>query len=154
VAAVCPVLDPARTMAQMERGWRMYLRYFERRWRRSLLRKRALFPNRHAIDDRTLRLGMRELTQWLVQRHTDFGSLDAYFDGYSIAGERLAGLQVPAEILMAADDPVIPVDEFSALRLPADTHLEILPRGGHCGFLLGRSMDGLAEAWVAARLAP
>ena len=153
VAAVCPVLDPAVTMAQMERGWRVYLRYFERRWRASLLRKRALFPQQHAFDDRTLRLGMRELTEWLVQRHTDFGSLDAYFDGYSIAGARLAALQVPAQILMAADDPVIPVAEFHALTLPPSARLEILPRGGHCGFVFGAHMDGYAEAWVAARMA-
>jgi predicted alpha/beta-fold hydrolase len=152
VGAVCPVLDPAITMAEMERGWRMYLRYFERRWRRSLVRKRELFPQQHAIDDRTLRLGMRELTSWLVQRHTDFGSLDAYFDGYSLAGSRLAGLQVPAEILMAEDDPVIPAAGFRALQLPPSARLEITRHGGHCGFLLGANMDGYAEAWVAERL--
>ena len=139
-------------MAQMERGWRVYRRYFEHKWRRSLLRKRALFPAVHDFDDRTLRLGMRELTEWLVVRHTDFGTLDDYFDGYSIAGDRLAGLQVPARILMAADDPVIPVTEFSALQLPASAVLEISRQGGHCGFLLGAGLDGFAEAWVAAQL--
>jgi predicted alpha/beta-fold hydrolase len=149
---VCPVLDPAAALAQMERGWQLYLHHFERKWRRSLERKRALFPRMHDYDDRTLRLGMRELTQWLVARHTEFGSLQDYFDGYSIAGERLAGLQVPARILMAADDPVIPVADFSALRLPADARLEIAAQGGHCGFLQGAGMDGFAEAWVADQL--
>jgi predicted alpha/beta-fold hydrolase len=153
VAAVCPVIDPAVTMAHMERGWRVYLRYFERKWRASLLRKRALWPQRHAFDDRTLRLGMRGLTTWLVERHTDFGTLDAYFDGYSIAGDRLAALRVPAEILMAEDDPVIPVGDFHALRLPPHVRLELARQGGHCGFLLGASMDGYGEAWVARRLA-
>ena len=33
---------------------------------------------------------MRELTRWMVERHTDFGTLDDYFEGYSIAGDRLA----------------------------------------------------------------
>jgi hypothetical protein len=153
VAAVCPVIDPAITMAHMERGWRVYLRYFERKWRNSLLRKRALWPQQHAFDDRTLHLGMRDLTRWLVERHTEFGTLDAYFEGYSLAGERLAALQVPADILMAEDDPVIPVDEFHALHLPPTARLELARHGGHCGFLLGRSMDGYAEAWVARRLA-
>ena len=153
VAAVCPVLDPAMTMLQMERGWRIYLRYFENKWRESLLRKRVLFPVEHAFDDRTLKLGMRDLTEWLVQRHTDFGSLDAYFDGYSIAGNRLAGLQVPSDILMAADDPVIPLAEFRAITLPASAHLDIAEHGGHCGFLLNMKMDGFGEAWVAGRLA-
>lgn len=154
VAAVCPVLDPAVTMAHMEGGWRVYLRYFERKWRRSLERKRALFPATHAFDDRTLHLGMRELTEWLVQRHTDFGTLSNYFDGYSIAGDRLAALQVPADILMTADDPVIPLDEFNRLVLAPRTRLEISRHGGHCGFLLGANMDGFAETWVADHLAP
>ena len=154
VAAVCPVLDPAATMAAMERGWRVYLHHFERKWRHSLQRKRALFPRVHDFDDRTLHLGMRELTEWLVQRHTDFGTLDNYFDGYSIAGDRLASLQVPAHLLMAADDPVIPVADFHALSLPPGARLEIAAQGGHCGFLLGAGLDGFAEAWVANRLAP
>jgi predicted alpha/beta-fold hydrolase len=152
VAAVCPVIDPAVTMEQMERGMPLYLRYFERKWRHSLLRKRALFPERHDFDDRTLALGMRGLTQWMVERHTDFGTLDNYFDGYSIAGDRLMRLEIPADILMAADDPVIPVSDFHALSLPVNATLEIARWGGHCGFLLGAQLDGFAERWVAARL--
>ena len=153
VAAVCPVLDPAAALVQMETGWRVYLHYFERKWRRSLVRKRALFPQVHDYDDATLRLDMRALTEWLVVRHTDFGTLDRYFEGYSIAGDRLAALQVPARILMAADDPVIPVAHFHALRLPPHARLDIAPRGGHCGFLLGAGTTGFAEAWVAEGLA-
>src|SRR3546814_20535766 len=38
----------------------------------------------HDFDDATLKLHMRELTEWLVQRHTDFGTLYNYFDGYSL----------------------------------------------------------------------
>jgi predicted alpha/beta-fold hydrolase len=96
---------------------------------------------------------MRQLTEWLVQRHTDFGSLDAYLDGYSIAGERLAGLQVPVDVLMAQDDPVIPVAEFHALTLPANARLELAHHGGHCGFLRNARLQGFAEDWVAERLA-
>lgn len=153
VASVCPVLDPARTMLQMERGTPMYMRYFEKKWRDSLQRKRRLFPERHNFDDATLKLHMRELTQWLVQRHTDFGTLDNYFDGYSIAGDRLAPLAVPTDILMAADDPVIPIEDFHALVLPARARLEISQWGGHCGFLENVRLDGFAERWVAERLA-
>ncbi|MFD0739800.1 YheT family hydrolase [Lysobacter koreensis] len=152
VAAVCPVLDPARTMDAMEHGFPLYLWYFERKWRESLARKRALFPQQHAFDDRTLGLRMRPLTQWMVERHTDFGSLDRYFDGYSVAGERLAALRTPASILMAADDPVIPVDGFHALRLPDSARLEIAPWGGHCSFLENARLDGFAERWIAQRL--
>lgn len=153
VAAVCPVLDPARTMDAMEAGVPLYERYFQRKWRASLLRKRALFPAALDVDDRTLGLPLRALTRWLVERHTEFGTLERYFDGYSIAGARLAGLQVPASVLTAADDPVIPVADFDALTLPAHATLEITRHGGHCGFIENRHLDGFAERWVAARLA-
>ena len=53
---------------------------------------------------------------------------------------------------MAADDPVIPVQHFRALRLPPASRLELAAHGGHCGFLLGAGCDGFAEAWVAAQL--
>ncbi|KGM54018.1 alpha/beta hydrolase [Lysobacter arseniciresistens ZS79] len=153
VAAVCPVLDPARTMDAMERGLPVYAWHFEHKWRRSLQRKRALFPQRHDFDDRVLGQRMRPLTQWLVERHTDFGTLERYFDGYAIAGDRLAALQVPASILTAADDPVIPVADFHALRLPATARLEVSPLGGHCGFVENARFDGFAERWIAQRLA-
>lgn len=152
VAAVCPVLDPARTMETMEAGVGVYLGYFERKWRDSLVRKRALFPELHNYDNRTLKQGMRELTRWLVERHTDFGTIDAYFDGYNIAVERLRGLQVPASILTSEDDPVIPVSDFRELHLPDSTYLEIARWGGHCGFLLDAKLDGYGEHWVAERL--
>ncbi|HRN60861.1 MAG TPA: alpha/beta fold hydrolase [Luteimonas sp.] len=153
VAAVCPVLDPAHTMRRMEEGRWFYMRYFERKWRSSLARKRALFPERVGFDDDTLRLGMRDLTEWLVLRHTDLGSIDAYFDGYSVAGDRLRALRLPAHILMAADDPVVPVDEFHALVLSEPARVEIVPWGGHCGFLEDAHFGGYAERWTARRLA-
>jgi predicted alpha/beta-fold hydrolase len=153
VAVICPLLDPSRTMDAMEQGFSPYMRHFENKWRRSLERKRALFPQQYDFDDHVLGLRMRPLTQWLVERNTDYGSLESYFDGYSIAGDRLAGLQVPASILMAADDPVIPIDDFNATRLPADARLEISPWGGHCGFLENGHLEGFGERWIAQRLA-
>lgn len=152
VAAVCPVLDPARTMDAMEQGMPLYMWYFERKWRGSLARKRELFPQLHSIDNQVLGLRMRPLTQWMVERHTDFGTLERYFDGYSIAGNRLAALSAPASILMAEDDPVIPVDGFRQIQLPANARLEIAPWGGHCGFLENARLEGFAERWVAEQL--
>ena len=151
-AAVCPVLDPARTMTQMERGVGFYNWYFAYKWRRSLQQKRRLFPLQHVYDDQLLKQGLRDLTRWLVEQHTDFATLDAYFDGYNIAGARMVGLTVPVSILTSEDDPVIPVSDFRDWQLPAHAHLEIARWGGHCGFLQNAKLDGFAERWVADRL--
>ena len=153
VASVCPVLDPGITMDSIERGPVMYDWYFRRKWTGSLRRKRALFPELADCDDSVLKLDIRALTGWLVDRHTDFDTLQDYFDGYSIAGQRLAGLRVPASILMAQDDPVIPFASFQHWQLPPHARLETARWGGHCGFLENLRGDGFAERWVARRLA-
>ncbi len=152
VAAVCPVLDPAAGMTALERAPWFYRWYFMLKWRRSLRRKRTLFPDRHDFDDAVLAQDMRALTGWLVRQQTDFGSLENYFSAYALAEGGLSGLSVPISVLSAADDPVIPVAAFHRLRLPDSAYLEIADSGGHCGFLLGADLSGYAERWVAERL--
>jgi len=152
VAAVCPVLDPGRTMQQMEDGLPLYLYYFERKWRRSLARKRALFPQAHGFDDEVLGLRLRALTEWMVLRHTDFATIDDYFEGYSVANDRLHALAVPADVLMSADDPVIPLHEFERITTFPNIRLELAAHGGHCGFIESAKLDGYAEGWIAERL--
>ncbi len=149
--AVCPVIDPAAGLRQIERV-RLYHTYFMIKWRESLRRKQALFPDLSLISRDELRLDMRELTRALVLRYTNFGSLEAYLDGYSVAGDRLAGLRVPTAILAAADDPVIPSDAFRALRLPACAELDLAPHGGHCGFLSNARLDSFVQDYLLARL--
>ena len=60
---------------------------------------------------------------------------------------------MPAHILTSADDPVIPVSGFEALRLPPTARLEVAAHGGHCGFLMDARLRGFAEHWIAERLA-
>jgi predicted alpha/beta-fold hydrolase len=151
-AAVCPVLDPEAGLTALETALPLYHWYFMRKWRGSLRRKRALFPQRHDFDDAALKQDMRALTAWMVDRYTDMGLLEKYLDGYAIAGNRLAGLQVPVSILTAEDDPVIPVADFHRLQLPPHSRLEIAPFGGHCGFIEGINLQGFAEKWVCARM--
>lgn len=151
-AAVCPAIDPAAILHALETAPAFYQWYFLKKWRDSLRKKRALFPDHHDYDEKVLAQDLRGLTRWLVERHTDKGSLENYFDGYAIAGGRLSNLRVPVSVLAAADDPVIPVDTVRALQLPAHSRLEIAEHGGHCGFIEGSDLRGYSERWVAARL--
>jgi len=150
--AVCPAVDPAAVMQAFETAAPLYQWYFLSRWRRSLRKKRALFPQRHGFEDTVLKQDLRSLTDWMVRRHTDRGDLQGYFDGYTVGNGRLAALRVPVSVLAAADDPVIPVDTLRALRLPAHSRLEIAEHGGHCGFIQDTALRGFAEGWVARRL--
>jgi len=88
----------------------------------------------------------------LIERYTEFGSLDRYLDGYSIHEDRLGELVVPAAILTSEDDPIIPIADFRTLRLPEHVDLHIAPHGGHCGFIRDWSLRSYAEDFLVARL--
>jgi predicted alpha/beta-fold hydrolase len=152
VFAVCPAINPHAALAAIEDAPWFYERYFMHKWRGSLKRKQALFPQSELFSEAELRGNMRELTRRMVQRHTDFGTLENYLDGYSIAGDTLAALPIPATILTAEDDPVIPVAEFHALRLAPQTELTIAAHGGHCGFIRDLSLRSWAEDFIVARM--
>jgi predicted alpha/beta-fold hydrolase len=151
-AAVCPVVSPAAGLTAIERAPWFYEHYFMLKWTGSLKRKQKLFPQHYRFTQAEFRSGIRELTRILVERHTTLGSLDAYLDSYSIAGDRLSALSVPATILTAADDPVIPVEDFLRLELPASAHLQVAQHGGHCGFFDGFGARSHASRWLAERL--
>ena len=150
--AVCPIVDPSEGLFSLEESapW-FYQAYFMHKWRHSLLAKQKAFPQHRYFEMSELKQDLRGLTESLVRRHTDFGSLQQYLDGYSVAGDALAALDVPATILTARDDPVIPVDAFEQLRLPPNVELDIAEHGGHCGFIRGRDMVSFTDDYIAAR---
>ena len=150
--AICPAISPRAVLSAIEKAPWFYERYFMLKWAGSLRRKQSLYPQRYAFAERDLRASLRQLTREMVERHTDFGTLEDYLDGYSIAEERLAALTVPVSILTAADDPIIPIEDFHGLALPEHARLDIAPYGGHCGFIRDFGLGSFAEDYVAARL--
>lgn len=152
VFAVCPVISPHAGLKSIEDAPWFYEYYFMIKWRDSLRRKQKLYPQSELFTPQQLRGNMRELTHTMVLRHTDFGSLDNYLQGYSIAGNALAKLQVPATILTSEDDPVIPIAEFHQLALAPSTQLVITPHGGHCAFLIDWSLRSWTDDFIVAHL--
>jgi predicted alpha/beta-fold hydrolase len=152
VFAVCPPVSPNAAMHAIESAPAIYEYYFMKKWRGSLKRKQSLFPQVDLFTQDELRSSMRELTRSMVVRHTDFGTLENYLNGYSLTGAALSGLDVPATILTAADDPIIPVADFHELRLAPASELVIVPHGGHCGFIRDASLSSWAEDFLVERL--
>jgi len=150
--AVCPAISPSGSMNAIERAPWFYEAYFLRKWRRSLGLKQRAFPDPPLFAPEDMRGNLRELTRSLVLRHTGFGSLEAYFDGYSVAGDRLAPLTVRTSILTSVDDPIIPVEDFRKLQLPGCVELDIAPAGGHCGFIRDLSLRSWTEDYIAERM--
>ena len=135
VLAISPVLDPAATLHALETGFSAYHGYFLRKWGRSLALKQAAWPEEYDFSALRGMRSVRLMTAELVRRYTEFASLEEYLDGYAIVGSRLAPLAVPATIIIALDDPIIPARDLERLAPTASLRVIATRQGGHCGFM-------------------
>lgn len=148
VLAVSPVIRPKHVLAALADGFPIYETYFVSKWRRSLMRKQQLWPERYNLHRWFRHRTLAEQTRHLVADYTDFPDMEAYLEGYSIAGDYLAGLTVPSLIVTAKDDPIIPFSDFEGLPQVEVLAIEAWPHGGHCGFLLNWRL----ESWIEQRI--
>ena len=153
VVAISSVLHPDSAMAAMEQGLRVYHDYFVRRWSRSLRAKQHSWPDDYDFRELLRLRDLRTMTAALVAAHTDFASMQDYLDGYAITGGRLRSLAVPAHLLAAADDPIIPIADLQRLALHPQLEVTRLPYGGHCGFVERLSAPSFADRYVIRRFA-
>ena len=153
VFAISPVLDPCATLVALERALPGYQLYFIRKWMRSLLKKQAAWPQVYDFGEMGRLASLRRMTAELVRRFTEFASLDDYLNGYSIVGDGLADLEVPAYIITAADDPIIPAGDLARLARRPSLQVTVTRRGGHCGFLERLSGPSWVEHHIINELA-
>lgn len=135
--AFSPVVSPHACMDALE-SIAFYEHYFVRKWRRSLQLKQRHFPNRYRLEPVLRTRSIRHLTEQLVREFSGFNGIDDYLHGYSIAGDRLKGLQIPCRILTAEDDPIIPHRDFRSLMDNPALEIRSTRHGGHCAWLGGR----------------
>jgi hypothetical protein len=135
VVAVCPVLRPQSTMRALEDGLWVYREYFLRKWRRSLLAKAACFPDLYDFGDLRRFPTLTATTEFFAVRYAGFADVESYLSGYAITGDALARLAVPSRLIVAADDPVIPVEDLRDVAATPALAVDVVARGGHCAFL-------------------
>lgn len=146
--AVCPVVNPIKTMEALEQGWWVYEQYFVRKWKRSLRRKLELYPE---LDFGERLAGMRKLrdfNNYFVPNHTPFDEPEDYFRAYALSRDVLSTLSSPAHIVAAQDDPMILAEDFETLRGIDQLSIETPRYGGHCGFVKNYQLD----SWIDERL--
>jgi uncharacterized protein len=146
--AISPVLDPAVTLAALERGLPLYRRYFVRRWSRSLRRKQRAWPETHDFEALLRTADLRAMTAGLVERCTDFPDLEAYLRGYAITDGRLETLPVPCALLLAEDDPLVPAADLARLGAAPGLRIVRTRRGGHCSFIERLDAPSFADRFV------
>lgn len=147
VFSISPVLDPEKSTNAIDK-YPFLRKYFREKWSRSLLKKQAHFPDLYDFSNVFTLETIAEMTEVMIQRYSEYKSSSDYFHQYAVIGDALADITVPATIITAQDDPIIPVEDFYDLKLPPSTDLIIHRYGGHNGFL--ETLSG--RAWYEKRI--
>jgi predicted alpha/beta-fold hydrolase len=147
--SISPVLNPQRSTETIDRI-AFIRKYFLKKWRRSLLKKQSLFPDLYDFSEVMHLKTIRAVTDFLLARYSDFQSARDYFDAYAVMGSAIDEINTPTTVITAADDPIIPVNDF--YDLASNDHLELIihPHGGHNGFITGFNLQSWYEAHLVA----
>ncbi len=135
IVAVCPVIDPATTLAALEEGPAIYRQYFLFKWRRSLRAKQAAWPRTYDFGALIGDPSLTAMTERMVLKYTDYPDLAAYLRGYAVTGPVLEALAAPATLITSRDDPMILAHDLERIARPDALRLVVTERGGHCGYL-------------------
>ncbi len=149
VAAVSPPLDLAACAGALER-WdnRPYQHYFMAKLREGYRSRQRRRPDLFAPGrERGLRT-VREYDEAITAPHGGFAGADEYY-ARSSAGPWLSAIERPALVLAAADDPLIPSESVARWPLAPAVRREMVPTGGHVGFVAASAAPG--RFWAAGR---
>jgi predicted alpha/beta-fold hydrolase len=143
--AISPPVDPVNAMSALNKGSFIYRKYFMYRWTKSLRKKLLHFPEFDFGPQLEGAKTFEELNAFFVPRHTEFKDADSYFRSYALTGDRLSKLSIPAHLITATDDPIIPVSDLEKINCPDNLSLEIYDHGGHCGFIVNLKAHSYME---------
>ena len=132
--AISPALNPKESTRCVD-DHPLIRRYFLKKWKRSLQIKAAVYPDLYDFSDILKLKTIYAMTEALLDRYSDYETVDSYFADYSVQGDDLLESPLPATIIVAEDDPIIPVSDFCELKTHSNTRLVVHQHGGHNGFL-------------------
>lgn len=161
IDGVCAVSTPIDLRACVEEIGRRAHGLYERRFVRRLCER---YRRKHAIDGARYPLDGLERVRTIYEfddRFTapafGFGDAANYYRTQS-AIRFLAAIQVPALLVQAQDDPLIPFEMFERQEVRSNPHLHLVApeHGGHLGFLSRERprfwADEVAGEWIANRI--
>ncbi|MEM1111686.1 MAG: alpha/beta fold hydrolase [Pseudomonadota bacterium] len=147
VLAVCPPIDP-HACGRAISASAVYNRHFVGIWRASFRRKLQHYPELRAHEDVFEHDDILDLHEAFVPRFSSHPNAASYFRAYRLAEDVLPTLEASCHVLLAEDDPVIPVEDCAILPDHPKLTLELSRFGGHCGFL--KNYRG--HSWLDERL--
>ncbi|HVX66043.1 MAG TPA: alpha/beta fold hydrolase [Bryobacteraceae bacterium] len=154
VCAISPPIDLAACVGRLET---LENRYYERRFLKQLKRRvnalHCLHPERLPLDGIESVASLREFDNRFTARWFGFRDGAEYYDTQS-SRHFLAAIRIPALIVQAKDDPMIPFEIFERPEARGNPCVELVAteHGGHLGFVSRRRpvlwADRLTLEWM------
>jgi hypothetical protein len=135
LAAVSPPLDLSACAGALEApGNGLYQSYVMRMLAEGYRQRHQARPDLFAAGTE---IGLRTVREYDDRITAPFGGYESAAQYYarSSAGPWLREVDRPALVLAAADDPMIPVESLTRFALSPSVQREVLPTGGHVGFV-------------------
>ncbi len=149
VLAANPPIDLAACCRYIQRPEnRIYDRNFVRLLRDQIGRLHARFPELPPID-LTQVASLYGFDEAYTAPQNGFAGAEDYYARCS-AGPLLPRIGVPGLVVHAEDDPFIPAEAFRVAEFPSRLALELIPSGGHLGYVHRRAIGG-DRRWLDAR---
>jgi predicted alpha/beta-fold hydrolase len=151
VAVVAPPMDLEGCAARLARPHnRLYDRFFVHGLTAQVRRQQRFFPEIRRIRF-PRRMTLRAFDELYTAPRGGFAdALDYYRKASALS--LVPRIRVPTFLLTARDDPFIPAEPFEALPRHSLVEVQVVPRGGHLGFVGPDGAGGIrwAEQRVAA----
>lgn len=132
----------------------LYARRFLRRLKERIRLKESLTPGIFALDQLDLVKTVYDFDDKFTAACFGFGSADNYYATQS-SNQFLEHIRVPALLVQAKDDPLIPFEVYRHSVFGQNPHLQLLAvdHGGHLGFI-SRSkprfwLDEILVQWIS-----
>lgn len=97
--------------------------------------KQRLFPSKYNFTKMLNAKTCMELTENIMIYFPEFTSYRDYFKLYTLTDQSFQNLNIPVNIFISADDPVIPQDDYELLHESGFLKIAREKYGGHCGFI-------------------
>lgn len=140
IAGVCAVSTPidlaACAQALTRPVNRLYQNLFVDRLKDRIRRRHALAPEVYTLEHLPKIRTIIDFDDYYTARLFGFGTAMNYFRTQS-SNQFLEGIRVPAFLVIAKDDPMVPFEVYDHPAFARNPHLHLLQveHGGHLGFL-------------------
>jgi predicted alpha/beta-fold hydrolase len=154
VAAVSTPIDLAASVEQLIRPRNfLYHRRFLARLKERVRRRHHMAPELFTLEHLPKVRNIYDFDDYYTARLFGFGTADNYYRTQS-SNQFLDSIRIPALLVQAKDDPLVPFSSYDHAALRNNPHLRLVAveHGGHLGFLSRRRprfwLDALVIGWL------